>query len=294
MEDSFDHSLWGNKDVQRSSKNSIGRSGGMILLWNPNLFNVFFSFQGSSFVGIQLKIISKLLVGRIKEVIRGFISSSQSAFIANWNILDEVLVVNEVVDLSYRSKKGLLLFKVDSLVKNNKAFLWWRNLRISFSDMGDRGECGNWLNNSASRKLDEARCDCRWPDSRGFSIKSAYTRISSSCFSEPPLHPPITPALQEDVDLNQNLRKEFKGLSREDLLKNVVKAKEDGFEHNGEELSGNVPETTNTRASSSRSHMKYDKQFNLIDDMVGGAFGVNVTDDELEDFDGEEISNEEE
>lgn len=48
-------------------------------------------------------------------MIRGFISSSQSAFIANWNILDEVLVVNKVFDLSYRSKKGLLLFKVDSV-----------------------------------------------------------------------------------------------------------------------------------------------------------------------------------
>ncbi|CAL5188079.1 unnamed protein product [Lathyrus oleraceus] len=45
--------------------------------------------------------------------------------------------------------------------------------------------------------------------------------------------------------------------------------------------------------ASSRSHMEYDEQFNLIDDMVGHAFGVNVTYDEPGDFDGEELLNEE-
>lgn len=39
--------------------------------------------------------------------------------------------------------------------------------------------------------------------------------------------------------------------------------------------------------------MEYDEQFNLIDEMVGNAFGVNVTYDELGDFDGEEFPNEE-
>lgn len=39
--------------------------------------------------------------------------------------------------------------------------------------------------------------------------------------------------------------------------------------------------------------MKYDEQFNLIDEMVGGAFGVNMTYNEPEDFDGEKLSNEE-
>lgn len=38
--------------------------------------------------------------------------------------------------------------------------------------------------------------------------------------------------------------------------------------------------------------MEYDEQFNLIDEMVGDAFGVNLTYDELEDFDGEEFPNE--
>lgn len=46
-------------------------------------------------------------------------------------------------------------------------------------------------------------------------------------------------------------------------------------------------------ALSSRPHVEYDEQFNLIDEMIRDAFRVNVTYDEPEDFDGEELSNEE-
>ncbi|CAK8532116.1 unnamed protein product [Lathyrus sativus] len=64
--------------------------------------------------------------------------------------------------------------------------------------------------------------------------------------------------------------------------------------YNGEQLPSNVhAETTNTHASSIRSHMEFDEKFNLIDEMVGNAFGVNVTYDEPQDFDGEELPNEE-
>lgn len=61
---------------------------------------------------------------------------------------------------------------------------------------------------------------------------------------------------------------------------------------NGEELTNNIPETTNVRASSSRLHMEFKEKFNLIDGMVGDAFGLNVTYDELQDFDWKELSNE--
>ena len=63
--------------------------------------------------------------------------------------------------------------------------------------------------------------------------------------------------------------------------------------YNGEELPGNVPETSNTHASSSRPIMEYEENFNLIGEMVEDAFGVNVTYDEPGDFDGEELPNEE-
>lgn len=50
---------------------------------------------------------------------------------------------------------------------------------------------------------------------------------------------------------------------------------------NGEEMLINVPETSNTQqGSSTRPHMKYEEQFNLIDDMIGNVFRVNGTYDE--------------
>ncbi|XP_058784597.1 uncharacterized protein LOC131659423 [Vicia villosa] len=62
---------------------------------------------------------------------------------------------------------------------------------------------------------------------------------------------------------------------------------------NGENLPMNVPETSNTHASSSRPTMEYEENFNMIGEMVEDAFGVNVAYDQPEDFDGEELPNEE-
>ena len=47
----------------------------------------------------------------------------------------------------------------------------------------------------------------------------------------------------------------------------------------------------NTEALRSQFHMQYKEQFNLIDEMVGDAFEVNVAYDELQDFDVEELLN---
>ncbi|KAI5409628.1 hypothetical protein KIW84_055168 [Lathyrus oleraceus] len=63
--------------------------------------------------------------------------------------------------------------------------------------------------------------------------------------------------------------------------------------YNGEQLPSNVQRTTTTHASSSRSHMEHREEFSLISDMLGDAFGVNVTYDEPQDFDQEELPNEE-
>ncbi|CAK8534293.1 unnamed protein product [Lathyrus sativus] len=52
--------------------------------------------------------------------------------------------------------------------------------------------------------------------------------------------------------------------------------------YNGEELPSSVLETSNTHASSSQSLMEHRENFNLISEMVGDAFGVNVTYDEPE------------
>ncbi|CAK8575973.1 unnamed protein product [Lathyrus sativus] len=56
---------------------------------------------------------------------------------------------------------------------------------------------------------------------------------------------------------------------------------------NGEEMSTNMSETSNLQQSSSiQSHMEYEEQFNLHDDMIGDALGVSVAYDEQQDSDG--------
>lgn len=48
----------------------------------------------------------------------------------------------------------------------------------------------------------------------------------------------------------------------------------------------------NREASSSQPHFQYQEQFNLIDDMVGDALGVNMAYYEPQDFDADELPNE--
>lgn len=63
-------------------------------------------------VGCIYKIILKVLAGRLKKVIRGIISSSQSAFVPGRQILDGVVIANKLVDYANKKKNGSLLFKV--------------------------------------------------------------------------------------------------------------------------------------------------------------------------------------
>ena len=63
--------------------------------------------------------------------------------------------------------------------------------------------------------------------------------------------------------------------------------------YNGEYFPSNVPETSNTHASSSLPPMEFEENINQIGEMVEDAFGVNVTYDQPEDFDREELLNKE-
>ena len=70
-------------------------------------------YKPISLVGALYKIISKVLVERIKKVLPMVIDDCQSAFLKNRGILDSVLMANEViVDIRRRGKSGLCL-KVD-------------------------------------------------------------------------------------------------------------------------------------------------------------------------------------
>ena len=66
-----------------------------------------------SLVGAMYKIISKVLAGRVKNVLPSIIDESQSSFIKDKGILDSVFMANEAVeDLRRRGRSGLCL-KVD-------------------------------------------------------------------------------------------------------------------------------------------------------------------------------------
>ncbi|KAK2449150.1 hypothetical protein QL285_008374 [Trifolium repens] len=70
-------------------------------------------FRPISLVGSLYKILAKVLANRLRLVIGSVISEAQTAFVKSRQILDSVLIANEVVDEARRSKKELLLFKVD-------------------------------------------------------------------------------------------------------------------------------------------------------------------------------------
>jgi hypothetical protein len=52
LTDSAIHSLWGHKDVRWIIKESNGLSGGLISIWNEDLFSFHFSFSGDGFLGV--------------------------------------------------------------------------------------------------------------------------------------------------------------------------------------------------------------------------------------------------
>lgn len=58
-------------------------------------------------------ILAKLLVNRLRLVIGGVVSDTQSAFVKNKQTLDGILIVNKVVDEARKSKKELLMFMVN-------------------------------------------------------------------------------------------------------------------------------------------------------------------------------------
>jgi hypothetical protein len=77
---------------------------------NPQRLN---DFRPISLVGSLYKILAKVLANRLRLVIGSVVSESQTAFVRDRQILDGVLIANEAVDEARRSKKELMLFKVD-------------------------------------------------------------------------------------------------------------------------------------------------------------------------------------
>jgi hypothetical protein len=70
-------------------------------------------FRPISLVGSLYKILAKVLANRLRHVIGSVISEAQTAFVKDRQILDGILIANEVVDEARKSRKELMLFKVD-------------------------------------------------------------------------------------------------------------------------------------------------------------------------------------
>lgn len=89
------------------------------------------------------KILSKLLASRLKSVLGSPILPFQSDYIIGKLMLDGVLVANEVVEFSTRSRKIHLLFKVDF----EKAYckVSWNFLRYMLKRMGFGVEWFKWM-----------------------------------------------------------------------------------------------------------------------------------------------------
>jgi hypothetical protein len=70
-------------------------------------------FRPIALVGCLYKILSKVLANRLRLIIGRVVSETQSAFVKERQILDGILIANEVVDEAQKTKRELLLFKVD-------------------------------------------------------------------------------------------------------------------------------------------------------------------------------------
>ncbi|GAU44567.1 hypothetical protein TSUD_367230 [Trifolium subterraneum] len=70
-------------------------------------------FRPIALVSSVYKVLSKVLANRLRRVVGGVVSQTQSAFIKGRQILDGILIANEIVDDAKRDKKELLMLKID-------------------------------------------------------------------------------------------------------------------------------------------------------------------------------------
>ncbi|MCI31436.1 cysteine-rich receptor-like protein kinase, partial [Trifolium medium] len=70
-------------------------------------------FRPILLVGCLYKILVKVLANRLLLVIGSVIFESQTTFVKDRQILGGILIANEVVNVARKSKKELMLFKVD-------------------------------------------------------------------------------------------------------------------------------------------------------------------------------------
>ncbi|GKA86553.1 RNA-directed DNA polymerase, eukaryota [Tanacetum coccineum] len=70
-------------------------------------------YRPISLIGSVYKVVTKILANRLATVIAGLVSDTQSAFVADRQILDGPFILNEVLDWCKRKNKQAMFFKVD-------------------------------------------------------------------------------------------------------------------------------------------------------------------------------------
>ncbi|KAJ0443306.1 putative RNA-directed DNA polymerase [Helianthus annuus] len=100
-------------------------------------------FRPISLIGCINKVISKVLVNRLKKVIGRLISEEQTAFLKGRNITDGPLMLNEICAWLKKSRKTAMIFKVDI----HKAYdsLCWGFLNAIMAQMGFPSRWREWI-----------------------------------------------------------------------------------------------------------------------------------------------------
>jgi len=94
-------------------------------------------YRPISLVGCVYKVISKLLVNRLKRVLPNVIDKNQTAFLSGKSLLDSVLVANETVDFLKKEKQKGVIVKVDyekAYDSVDSDFLVYMLRRLGFKD----------------------------------------------------------------------------------------------------------------------------------------------------------------
>ncbi|GJV77012.1 RNA-directed DNA polymerase, eukaryota [Tanacetum coccineum] len=70
-------------------------------------------YRPISLIGSVYKVVTKILANRLATVVSDLVSDTQSAFVANRQILDGPFILNEVLTWCKRKRKQAMIFKVD-------------------------------------------------------------------------------------------------------------------------------------------------------------------------------------
>ena len=100
-------------------------------------------FLPISLIGIQYKIVAKILANRLAEVVNKLVCHEQSTFISGRQILDGPLMLSEVIEWYKYRKKKLMIFKVDL----EKAYdsVSWKYLDYVLNQFGFGEKWREWI-----------------------------------------------------------------------------------------------------------------------------------------------------